>query len=486
MKFLTDTLAYVRIHPFIWILAVVVIGFGTWFALGRQDGNAETITVTKAPFEAQVSISGKVVPSHDVELGFSQGGRVAHVYVTVGKKVAAGAILAETENGDVHADVLQKQAKLAQLKEGTRSEELAVKETAVKNADATLRTAIEDAYRASDAAVHNTADPLFSNPRTMPVLNFTTTNSQFSIDAIALRSTLDSVLNAWRDDIDADTIDIGMLAIRSQENLIRVNNFLAKCNTALNAALTNSTFTANIITGYIADIATARTSVNTAVSAVTTDTATLLTAEKNLTLARAGSRATDIVVAQADVMSAQAQLAKTHIVAPFSGTVTRLDIEQGEIAQTGTSVVALIGGTFQIEAYVPEVEIAALKQGDTASVYLDAYGKDIPFAATIIAIDPAETVREGISTYKTTLQFIVPDDRIRSGMTANILITTERRESAIVIPLGAVTHRDDKSYVKIKEGKETTEREVTLGAASVGQVEVVSGLNEGDAVVLNP
>jgi multidrug efflux pump subunit AcrA (membrane-fusion protein) len=120
-------------------------------------------------------------------------------------------------------------------------------------------------------------------------------------------------------------------------------------------------------------------------------------------------------------------------------------------------------------------------------VTLDAYGVEVPFEATVVSVDPAETIRDGVSTYRAILQFSEQDERIRSGMTANVIITADRREGVIAIPQGAIISRDGKKIVRIKVGEETLEREVTVGeVSSIGSTEITSGLSEGDRVVISP
>jgi HlyD family secretion protein len=140
---------------------------------------------------------------------------------------------------------------------------------------------------------------------------------------------------------------------------------------------------------------------------------------------------------------------------------------------------------FKITANVPEVDVAKLSVGEEADVTLDAYGADVPFNAVVDLIDPAETVIQGVSTYKVTLRFVKKDERIRSGMTANIDIKTAKKEDVLYLPARSVITKDGKKYVKIPNGlTETLETEVTVGLrGSDGSIEILSGLNEGDTIV---
>ena len=174
--------------------------------------------------------------------------------------------------------------------------------------------------------------------------------------------------------------------------------------------------------------------------------------------------------------------------APFTGVITRLDVKVGEIATAGQANVAMDGvGLFQIESFIPEVYIANLKVGNPAEVTLDAYGSTVGFSAKIISIDPAETIRDGISTYKTKLQFVAENSRIKSGMTANLLIISLQKPDTIAVPLSAIITLDGQKIVKLKVGEEVVDQPVELGeTGALGSTEIISGLKVGDEVILNP
>src|SRR3989344_4692429 len=90
-----NTLGGYGIVALIIVGAVVYVGF-----LKRTEIKEETMVVHPGDFLQQVSVSGRVTAANDVDLGFSQSGRIAHVYKVVGDNVSAGTLLAEIENGD--------------------------------------------------------------------------------------------------------------------------------------------------------------------------------------------------------------------------------------------------------------------------------------------------------------------------------------------------------------------------------------------------
>ena len=136
--------------------------------------------------------------------------------------------------------------------------------------------------------------------------------------------------------------------------------------------------------------------------------------------------------ARAGVNNIKAQISKTIISSPIRGIVTKQDAKAGEIVNASSPVVSVISdASFQVEANLPEADVSKVKINDSAKLTLDAYGSDTAFAAKVISIDPAETIIEGVSTYKITFEFDKEDERIRSGLTANIDILTKKKEGVL-------------------------------------------------------
>lgn len=482
--------------------AILVIGLGAYWFDGRGDSVGPTLAVTRGEFSKEISVSGTVTAAKDVDLGFAASGRIEGVYAGVGQHVYAGAILAETDNGDLAASVAQKQAALAQaqskldsLNAGTRPEEVAVAESAVESAQAALMTALQSAYTSADDAVHNRTDAFFSNPRTNPRLTFTVPDAILTMTVENDRAQMEAVLTAWSSSLASLTAEnAAQYAKAAQGNLAQVSKLLADANAALNRALADQTTTTATLSSYATSLATARTNVNTSGTTLAANLTALDSAQKSLALKQAGSTTDDIaaqqaavVAAQADVRNAQAAFGKTRVVAPFDGIVTRMDAKVGAIVSPSTSEISMqTDGLFQVETYVPEVAIADVAVGNPATTTLDAYGTSAPFPAKVVAVDPAETVKDGVPTYKVTLAFLAPDPRIRSGMTADVHIITGTVPDAVVIPAGAVGKSAAGSYVSVVADKKVTNRIVETKALALGKVQITSGLDAGETILVTP
>jgi multidrug efflux pump subunit AcrA (membrane-fusion protein) len=115
---------------------------------------------------------------------------------------------------------------------------------------------------------------------------------------------------------------------------------------------------------------------------------------------------------------------------------------------------------------------------------IDSFSLDKIFNGKIIAIDPAETVVQGVIYYKTTVQFDQNYPDIKSGMTANMDILASTKENVLMVSPQAVQYRDNKPFVRVLENNKPVEKKVTLGLEGNQKIEITGGLNSGEQVIL--
>lgn len=217
---------------------------------------------------------------------------------------------------------------------------------------------------------------------------------------------------------------------------------------------------------------------------IQSQSARVLQAEANIQ-----SQLARITSAESQVSIVRSRLEKTILRAPIAGVITTQEAEIGEIvslveALAPTVISIASDEQYEIITNVPEVDIAKVNLQDHADITLDAYGGAELFSGSVVKIDPAETVIEGVPTYKVTLWFDNQDDRIKSGMTANIDIVTDQVEQVIAVPQRTIQIKNGKRMIRVFENNEVVEREVVSGLTSWdGQIEIRAGLNEGDEVI---
>lgn len=200
----------------------------------------------------------------------------------------------------------------------------------------------------------------------------------------------------------------------------------------------------------------------------------------------------------------ESDVAETVITAPMSGIVVGEPKSPGTMAVQGNSnptVIMNIADTAQkqIRAKVDETDIGNIQVGETATFTVDAYtGKT--FTARVSGIsqtdvsnswDTSSSTSSSSSSsssasviyYYVTLDVDDPGDLLRLGMTARVEITTAEKENALCIPISALKTNDKGSYVlRVDANGQTEQCNVTTGLYSGEDVEILSGLNEGDKV----
>ncbi|HBM45627.1 MAG: RND family efflux transporter MFP subunit [Parcubacteria group bacterium GW2011_GWF2_38_76] len=499
------------------LVAITMFLLVYFYFFGQGNDVYEYVVVDVRDIVQEVSVTGKVKPISSASLAFDRVGRISKFNVEVGSRVSVGETLASLDSAELVASLLQseanvrvQEAKLDELKRGTRVEDIQVSQAQVDSATVALADAkrgliekINDAYTKSDDAIRSRIDRMFSNPKSShPELIFVASDTSLSDQIEFERFIIEGLLNDWGKSLISLSVssDLDKYVLGVSENLEKIKYFLDKVSTAVSGLVANSSLTQTTLDTYKTETATARTNINSSISAVNTANEKLRTersdlniAEQQLTLKKSGTpeeqlRAQEAVLeeARANVSNIRAQLGKTVLKSPIAGIVTKKDFEVGEIVSANTPVLYIISDNkFEIEANVSEADIAKVNIGDSARVTLDAYGSDIIFPSIVTKIDPAETMIEGVATYKTTFNFLDNDNRIKSGMTANIDIMTDKKEGVLAVPQRAVSSRNGDRFVMLYVGKDVPEeKKITTGLrGSDGFIEVLSGLVIRDKII---
>ena len=416
-------LNYIKIHKIISAIAlVVVIILGYWiFGGGENVSPFDFYQVDIGEVTQEVSSTGKVVAAKQADLSFEKSGLVVGVFVNEGDYVFAGQYLAKLEDTEIKAQVAEAEAslsgeeiKLLELEKGTRSEEIEIAKNDLKNAYLPVLDILQDAKKKIEDALYKQTDPLFDNDDTSPQLTFTISDSQTEVDVkigrLEARDSLLSVKSAISSLKTSDYISMNESLSLVKKSLSDVENFLSISLQAVNVEVGLSDTTAST---YKTNITTARTNIQNAIEAITTQQKLISSASRNLSLKEAGSteeglrfQESQVERAKAQLDNIKAQLAKTILVSPINAVVTKKSINVGEYVSTGSIAFSVISNNLlEVESNVPEVDIAKIKKGNKARITLDAYGSDENFEAKVARINPAETLIEGVSTYKVTLSF---------------------------------------------------------------------------------
>jgi RND family efflux transporter MFP subunit len=203
-----------------------------------------------------------------------------------------------------------------------------------------------------------------------------------------------------------------------------------------------------------------------------------------------------IATAQASLAQAREALRNAVISAPISGTVTEVGLEVGQHVTGAASPAGLaasgLSGTIEIQdlnslrvsAEASEIDLPKLSLGQGSVVTLDAL-EDARLEASVCEIGQVGKQVEGVTNYEIIVCLRTPEPRLRAGMTATADVVVARREGVLLVPTEAIRLVEGKPIATVlgHDGR-TSEVAVQTGLSSGGQTEIVSGLTEGQTVVL--
>lgn len=499
----------------VWIPTTLIAIFVLYmFVGGSSSTDVFTYKLTPREFVQKVSLTGKVIAAKNVDMGFETSSRVQKVNVKVGDFVKKGSILASLSNGDFVASVEKssalaemEKAKLQDLNANVKKEEKKLAEDNVTSAEADLRISeqslldqIKDTYAKADDSIRFNIDPAFRDPRSQ--------NPEFLY--------LIDQNTALRDSIKSDRVKVGFLLTHVNNSfsidkldtyrleIAQIQRFINDVNTAI--SIVSETANKSGDTSYNTQVSAQKTSIalaranfalslsslNQSEAGYKNSIAALVRSKNELAVLNSGATETQLAIqlaniesAKASVGSASAQLSKTYIRAPFDGIITKVDIKEGEISSPNKPVISMLNdGEYQIETFVSENDIAKLQVNQPAKITLDAYGRNVFFDAVVISVDPAETLKDGVSTYRTKIQFVEKDEKVKSGMTANIDIETDRRENILQIPQTAIILDSGVKKVKILTKTECADTSTSTNPVLAPQC--ASILEDDEGFVLTP
>ena len=217
-----------------------------------------------------------------------------------------------------------------------------------------------------------------------------------------------------------------------------------------------------------------------------------------------------VAQARANLAGARDTLSKTKIVAPISGRVTRLPVEEGEVAVIGTmnnpgTVLMTISDMSVVEAVmaVDETDIPQVELGQRAEVTIDAYGDEVfTGLVTEVGSSPIETnIAEAIN-FEVKIQLEDPPDGVRPGFSCSADIITATRQEALAAPIQALVVREESTdgaagatgrareeegvYVYDADGHTVSFAPVETGITGATEIEILAGLEVGQVVVTGP
>jgi RND family efflux transporter MFP subunit len=512
------------------------------------DPNSKLLTapVTRGDLVETISATGSVTAQTgaEVHIGSQITGTIKHLYADVGTHVTKGQIIAELDLPDLEAQVNQAKANLAQAqtrleqqKSGILMQQLQTR-GAVDQANASLRS-MQSKLASSEAAARQqtaqTPTDIARAQTNVAAMQAALSTAQSNLKQVQASANL-QVATAQETLTQARaTAQNSALDLQRQQELL-AKGFVAASvvdtaratNTISKSQVSAAEQNVQLIKEKVAaDLQSARDQVTQAQQNVEAARAALAGAQAETYLDRAkladvndareqvrqsqanlsvakGNTAQDILKQQ-DVAAAaeavrqamaqldynEAQMAKSFIRSPISGTVLQLASQQGETLAAGLSAPTLIIvadlNRLQVDAFVDETDIGKVRLGQEADITVDAFPKKV-FKGKIIKIASGSTIQQNVVTYDVTITIDDKRRQLKPDMTASVTVRVGTRQNVLLVPSEAVKVGVRGTTVNVlakQDGKtDVAPRKVRTGASDGVNTEIREGLKEGETIVL--
>ena len=516
-----------------YFILLLLVGAGYFGYTKYQKSKAppvyDTVKVERGTLVQSVDATGQIQSAQDLSLKFELPGILSNVNVKEGDTVKAGQVLANLRTADLNASVAQAQANLNKQLAGFTPEYISQIQSSLQKAqndlnqaqgngsDAETSKLVENAYddlvitlqsvQITLSTSLTAADNILGTDNTLAndsfeqylsILNSTYLNSAKIQYALAknAKNNFDVLANSITK--SSSHADIDKVASSADQTMLAMKDCLFYVSAVLDNTPPVGNLTQTSLDGMKTTVQTTRTNLSTKYATLTSNTHAIVSARNTyssyqtvvakaqaaLNDAQNPPREVDVASYRAALEQALANRDKAVIKAPIDGIITKVNNKVGEAVSGADTVIDLLSPHYEISVDISETDIAKVKLGDAVVMTLDAFGEDVKFTGKVFNIDPASTVIQDVVYYKVKISIDDTDKAIKPGMTANVIIKTDNRDNALIIPSRAV-RTDGAKSVNVLENNQEVKKEITLGIkGDDGKVEVLNGLNEGDLVIL--
>lgn len=528
-------------RPWIWIIVLAAVAGGIFAFVRRGAGEADEIEyryapVAKAELIRSTTATGVIVAQAAVDVRSKAGGTVVKLLKDFGDVVKVGDVIAEIDPRDTRAafdqaaaDVQSAQARISQA-ETNLSLQRANSVTAVRDAETALevaRTRLERIRIDSKRTPETTAAAIASaeaalNSAQQEVERFNNvTEPQRRRDAEGAVRQTKAAYEAAEADL-ARTRGLLEKGYVAQQAVDRAVSTYESARTAFNTAQQRMTTLERDLAIERETVLASRNRAAASLREAKAQGSQVQTSEKQLkeaeqaviqaeiSLQRARDarkndqlRASELVAARASATrsrvtldNAKVQLESTVVVAPTDGVITQKYVEVGTVIPPGVSQFSAASNIVQIsdvtrlfvDCAVDEADIANIRKGQKVRVITEAF-PGARFEGVVTRVNPAAITQNSITSITVRVEILQKADtkaQLLPGMNATCEFITMSKPDALVVPSQAVKRDEQGSYVLVKgtDPKKPVRKAVELGESGNDGVELLSGLAEGEEVVV--
>lgn len=491
---------------------LLLLGGSSYYLLKNNKNNQRYVftTVKRGDLKITVSGTGNVLAADEVVLTPKVGGELAYIGVKNGQFIKAQTLIAKVDSRDQEKIVKNSelalqaaQLSLEQAQKGNPQDENLLKAQALELTNSAINNTKNIINSLNDIFFTDISDqklnirylieyynnivryyaPADADYNKIITQNFNLIKEQNNLNhahysQLSQNSSLEEIkkiLNEVGETTKtvSDTVHLGYQLLNRYQNILSDNNLIP-----------------NLVKRNVAsDINT----LNNEMTTIDTLNNNLLNLQKSINTFTNNSQGTNSFTLQSlklnveqqknNLEIARAKLRDYYLYAPFDGYISQLNVNVGDNISSGTAIAVLITKQKVVELNLNELDAAKIKIGQKAKLTFDALPNVIA-SGTVIEIDPNGVINNGVVSYPIKISLDDNNEEIKAGMSVTAEITIKEKKNILLLPSAALKSNDKQTYVEILEGQQVKQKIVEIGDTNNQFTEIVSGLNEGDKVIL--
>lgn len=503
---------YITTHKTISIISLIILlalGYFIYNKITNTGGETRYVTakVEKTNIISSVTGSGQVTALNSIDLKAKISGTVTYIGVKAGDRVTAGQTLFSIDSKDAQKNVRDAEINLASAK-------LSLEKLKMQNSEENMNADLAKAY---DDGFSSVSDTFLDLPSTLTGLNdlFSSKNLTENDARLSGKTAINYLSksqityyeaknafeknrenyrklnhNSSKEDIDTiinETYETTKKVADAVNGFRNYVDFMAedtdRASDFTQAQNTLSSYT-NTINNHLSSLLSIKTSIKNYKDAFPTNN---LDIESSLLSIKQKENA---------LQDAKDTLSDYYVRAPFNGTIATVIAKVGDT--TSTTLGTIITENKIATITLNEVDAAKIAVGQKATISFDALS-DLTITGKIAEVDSVGTVSSGVVTYTIKINFDTQDNRIKPGMSVSTSIISDMKQDVLAISSSAIKTKGPNSYVEIfniELPSPTTgvqgsispvlpeQIKVETGISSDTKTEIISGLKEGDIVVI--
>jgi HlyD family secretion protein len=187
--------------------------------------------------------------------------------------------------------------------------------------------------------------------------------------------------------------------------------------------------------------------------------------------------------AVAAVETAQNNITNATVLAPTAGVVASIASAVGESAASPFMILANTT-SLVLHGTIGESDVAKVKLGLVANVTVDAVTAAGRMTGRVTSLDPVATIQSGVPVYGIDVTIDLPNTQVKPGMTGTATVIIASKQGVLTVPNLAIRTTNGRRYLQVLKDGEAVDTDAVFGIANDTTTEVVSGVAEGDLVVL--